>query len=65
MGGRQQNVPPLPEQSGVELNMPPMNGAEWRPCSRKALRRVSVVQRFPTTHNVTYAYVVAGKSAME
>lgn len=22
-------LPPLPEQSGVELNMPPMNGAEW------------------------------------
>ncbi|MGU0160663.1 hypothetical protein ACVXHB_11520 [Escherichia coli] len=35
-GRQQQNAPPLPEQSGVELNMPPMNGAEYGwPCSQK------------------------------
>jgi uncharacterized protein YhdP len=31
------STPPLPEQTGVELNLPPMDGASgWR-CSRKAL----------------------------
>ena len=41
-------LPPLPEQSGVELNMPPMNGAEWLALFQKgAAERVGGAARFP------------------
>ncbi len=37
-----------------------MNGAEWLALFQKRRGGESVVQRVSTTHNVTYAYVVAG-----
>ncbi|EOU3658633.1 AsmA2 domain-containing protein YhdP [Escherichia coli] len=41
-------LPPLPEQSGVELNMPPMNGAEWLALFRKgAAESVGGAASFP------------------
>ncbi|EHQ8968287.1 AsmA2 domain-containing protein YhdP [Escherichia coli] len=41
-------LPPLPEQSGVELNMPPMNGAEWLALFQKgAAESVGGVASFP------------------
>ncbi|WP_024248809.1 AsmA2 domain-containing protein YhdP [Escherichia coli] len=41
-------LPPLPEQSGVELNMPPMNGAEWLALFQKgAAESVGGAARFP------------------
>ncbi|EMQ3194498.1 AsmA2 domain-containing protein YhdP [Escherichia coli] len=41
-------LPPLPEQSGVELNMPPMNGAEWLPLFQKgAAESVGGAASFP------------------
>ncbi|CTS17453.1 AsmA2 domain-containing protein YhdP [Shigella boydii] len=41
-------LPPLPEQSGVELNMPPMNGAEWLALFQKgAAERVGGAASFP------------------
>lgn len=41
-------LPPLPEQSGVELNMPPMNGAEWLALFQKgAAESVGGAASFP------------------
>ncbi len=41
-------LPPLPEQSGVELNMPPMNGAEWLALFQKgAAENVGGAASFP------------------
>ncbi|WP_312952941.1 AsmA2 domain-containing protein YhdP [Superficieibacter sp.] len=41
-------VPPLPEQQGVELNLPPMDGAEWLALFQKgAADDVSTAARFP------------------
>ena len=41
-------LPPLPEQSGVELNMPPMNGAEWLALFQKgATEKVGSAASFP------------------
>ncbi len=41
-------LPPLPEQSGVELNMPPMNGAEWLALFQKgAVESVGGAASFP------------------
>lgn len=41
-------LPPLPEQSGVELNMPPMNGAEWLAMFQKgAAESVGGAASFP------------------
>ncbi|ENX6844367.1 AsmA2 domain-containing protein YhdP [Escherichia coli] len=41
-------LPPLPEQSGVELNMPPMNGAEWLALFQKgAAESVGCAASFP------------------
>ncbi|EKP3525523.1 AsmA2 domain-containing protein YhdP [Escherichia coli] len=41
-------LPPLPEQSGVELNMPPMNGAEWLALFQKgAAESVGGAESFP------------------
>lgn len=41
-------LPPLPEQSGVELNMPPMNGAEWLALFQKgAAESVGGAANFP------------------
>ncbi|EET1004108.1 AsmA2 domain-containing protein [Escherichia coli] len=45
-------LPPLPEQSGVELNMPPMNGAEWLALFQKgAAESVGGAASFP--QNIT------------
>ncbi|EEZ4380965.1 AsmA2 domain-containing protein [Escherichia coli] len=41
-------LPPLPEQSGVELNMPPMDGAEWLALFQKgATDKVGSAVSFP------------------
>ncbi|EMM1432063.1 AsmA2 domain-containing protein YhdP [Escherichia coli] len=41
-------LPPLPEQSGVELNMPPMNSAEWLALFQKgAAESVGGAASFP------------------
>lgn len=41
-------LPPLPEQSGVELNMPPMDGAEWLALFQKgATEKVGSAASFP------------------
>ena len=41
-------LPPLPEQSSVELNMPPMNGAEWLALFQKgAAESVGGAASFP------------------
>ncbi|MCL7068227.1 AsmA2 domain-containing protein YhdP [Escherichia coli] len=41
-------LPPLPKQSGVELNMPPMNGAEWLALFQKgAAESVGGAASFP------------------
>ncbi|MEB7938209.1 AsmA2 domain-containing protein YhdP [Escherichia whittamii] len=41
-------LPPLPEQSGVELNMPPMDGAEWLALFQKgATNKVGSAVSFP------------------
>ncbi|HDQ5223099.1 TPA: AsmA2 domain-containing protein YhdP [Escherichia coli] len=41
-------LPPLPEQSGVEFNMPPMNGAEWLALFQKgAAESVGGAASFP------------------
>ena len=41
-------LPPLPEKSGVELNMPPMNGAEWLALFQKgAAESVGGAASFP------------------
>ncbi|EFB2009594.1 AsmA2 domain-containing protein [Escherichia coli] len=46
--GVELNMPPLPEQSGVELNMPPMNGAEWLALFQKgAAESVGGAASFP------------------
>jgi len=49
LGGPERNPPPpLPEQSGVELNMPPMNGAEWLALFQKgAAESVGGAASFP------------------
>ena len=46
--GDSKTLPPLPEQSGVELNMPPMNGAEWLALFQKgAAESVGGAASFP------------------
>ncbi|MGG7448604.1 AsmA2 domain-containing protein YhdP [Kosakonia oryzendophytica] len=41
-------VPPLPEQSGLELNLPPMNGAQWLGLLRQGVaNNVSNATTFP------------------
>ncbi|WP_414165848.1 AsmA2 domain-containing protein YhdP [Superficieibacter sp. BNK-5] len=45
-------VPPLPPQQGIELNLPPMDGAEWLALFQKgAADNVSGAARFP--QNIT------------
>lgn len=56
-------LPPLPEQSGVELNMPPMNGAEWlanikylyyNPSVAKTRGDSTQSSPFPTTERINF-----------
>jgi uncharacterized protein YhdP len=37
-------MPPLPEQAGLELNLPPMNGAQWLGLLRRALPTTSATR---------------------
>ncbi|WLI76772.1 AsmA2 domain-containing protein YhdP [Kosakonia sp. H02] len=56
-------TPPLPEQSGLELNLPPMNGAQWLALFKQgAANDVSNATTFPTRVTLrTPALTLAGQ----
>lgn len=56
-------TPPLPEQSGIELNLPPMDGAEWLALFQKGVgQNVDDAAQFPQTITVrTPALTMGGQ----
>lgn len=56
-------LPPLPEQAGLELNLPPMNGAQWLGLLRQGVaNNVSNSTQFPASVTLrTPALTLAGQ----
>ena len=54
-------TPPLPEHAGVELNLPPMDGAEWLALFQKGVgQNVDEAAQFPQTITVRTPSLMLG-----
>lgn len=55
------STPPLPEQPGIELNLPPMDGAEWLALFQKGVgQNVDETAQFPQTITVRTPSLMLG-----
>jgi uncharacterized protein YhdP len=55
------STPPLPEQTGVELNLPPMDGAEWLALFQKGVgQNVDETAQFPQAITVRTPSLMLG-----